>query len=105
AGPSQPGPTRTPLCWTQPGPAHLIHWIHFNHSMREPSAVIPVTAEVGEDGMAHSRRWCVFGPMESSPGAVARCAAPLRREGGVEAMLVPLGRRRRTPTGSRCSAH
>jgi integrase len=28
------------------GPGHLIHWIHFNHSMREPSAVIPVTADV-----------------------------------------------------------
>jgi hypothetical protein len=35
------------------GPGHLIHWIHFNHSMREPSAVIPVTAEVDEDGLVH----------------------------------------------------
>jgi hypothetical protein len=34
-------------------PGHLIHWIHFNHSMREPSAVIPVTAEVDEDGLVH----------------------------------------------------
>src|SRR5258705_4127499 len=35
------------------GPGHLIHWIHFNHSMREPSAVIPVTAEIDEDGLVH----------------------------------------------------
>jgi hypothetical protein len=35
------------------GPGHLIHWIHFNHSMREPSAVIPVTAEVAADGLVH----------------------------------------------------
>ena len=35
------------------GPGHLIHWIHFNHSMQEPSAVIPVSAEVDEDGLAH----------------------------------------------------
>jgi hypothetical protein len=35
------------------GPGHLIHWIHFNHSMREPSEVIPVTAEVDEDGLVH----------------------------------------------------
>src|SRR5258705_7779454 len=35
------------------GPGHLIHWIHFNHSMREPSAVIPVTAEVDADGLVH----------------------------------------------------
>jgi hypothetical protein len=35
------------------GPGHLIHWIHFNHSMREPSAVIPVTAEVDDDGLVH----------------------------------------------------
>ncbi len=34
-------------------PGHLVHWIHFNHSMREPSAVIPVTAEVDDDGMVH----------------------------------------------------
>ena len=27
-------------------PGHQIHWIHFNHSMREPSVVIPVTAVV-----------------------------------------------------------
>jgi hypothetical protein len=32
-------------------PGHLIHWIHFNHSMREPSAVIPVTASVDDDGL------------------------------------------------------
>ena len=32
---------------------HLIHWIHFNHSMREPSAVIPVTAVVDDDGLVH----------------------------------------------------
>jgi hypothetical protein len=30
------------------GPGHLIHWIHFNHSIREPSVVIPVTAVVDE---------------------------------------------------------
>jgi hypothetical protein len=34
-------------------PGHLIHWIHFNHSMREPSEVIPVTAEVDGDGRVH----------------------------------------------------
>jgi hypothetical protein len=32
---------------------HLIHWIHFNHSMWEPSAVVPVTAEVDDDGLVH----------------------------------------------------
>jgi hypothetical protein len=31
-------------------PGHLIHWIHFNHSMREPEPVIPVTASVDDDG-------------------------------------------------------
>jgi hypothetical protein len=35
------------------GPGHLVHWIHFNHSMREPSAVIPVTGVVDEDGLVH----------------------------------------------------
>ena len=35
------------------GPGHQIHWIHFNHSMREPSAVIPVTAVVDDDGVVH----------------------------------------------------
>jgi len=35
------------------GPGHLIHWIHFNHSMREPSVVIPVTAVVDDDGLVH----------------------------------------------------
>jgi hypothetical protein len=35
------------------GPGHLIHWIHFNHSVQEPSAVIAVTAEVEEDGRVH----------------------------------------------------
>ena len=34
-------------------PGHLIHWIHFNHSMREPSVVIPVTATVDDDGLLH----------------------------------------------------
>jgi hypothetical protein len=34
------------------GPGHQIHWIHFNHSMREPSVVIPVTASV-DDGVVH----------------------------------------------------
>jgi hypothetical protein len=34
-------------------PGHLIHWIHFNHSMREPSAVIPVTAVVDDNGLVH----------------------------------------------------
>jgi hypothetical protein len=33
------------------GPGHLVHWIHFNHSMREPGAVTPVTAAVAEDGL------------------------------------------------------
>jgi hypothetical protein len=32
-------------------PGHQIHWIQFNHSMREPSAVIPVTAAVDDDGV------------------------------------------------------
>jgi hypothetical protein len=35
------------------GPGHLIHWIHFNHPMREPSVVIPVTASVDDDGLVH----------------------------------------------------
>ena len=34
-------------------PGHQIHWIHFNHSMREPSEVIPVTASVDDDGLVH----------------------------------------------------
>jgi len=34
-------------------PGHQIHWIHFNHSMREPSVVIPVTASVDDDGLVH----------------------------------------------------
>lgn len=32
---------------------HLIHWIHFKHSMREPCVVIPVTATVEDDGLVH----------------------------------------------------
>ncbi len=32
---------------------HQIHWIHFNHSMREPAEVIPVTASVDDDGLVH----------------------------------------------------
>jgi hypothetical protein len=32
---------------------HQVHWIHFNHSMREPSPVIPVTALVDDDGLVH----------------------------------------------------
>ena len=35
------------------GPGHQIHWIHFNHSMREPSVVIPATASVDDDGLVH----------------------------------------------------
>jgi len=35
------------------GPGHQIHWIHFNHSVREPSEVIPVTASVDDDGLVH----------------------------------------------------
>ncbi|MGE5697672.1 MAG: hypothetical protein ACM4D3_21280 [Candidatus Sericytochromatia bacterium] len=35
------------------GPGHQIHWIHFNHSMREPSTVIPVTAVVTDDGFVY----------------------------------------------------
>jgi hypothetical protein len=35
------------------GPGHQVHWIHFNHSMREPSVVIPVTAVVDDDGLVH----------------------------------------------------
>ena len=34
-------------------PGHQIHWIQFNHSMREPSPVIPVTAVVDDDGLVH----------------------------------------------------
>jgi hypothetical protein len=34
-------------------PGHLIHWIHFKLSMREPSVVIPVTASVDDDGLVH----------------------------------------------------
>ncbi len=34
-------------------PGHQVHWIHFNHSMREPSVVIPVTAAVDEDALVH----------------------------------------------------
>jgi len=33
------------------GRGHQIYWIHFNHSMREPSVVIPVTASVDDDGL------------------------------------------------------
>jgi hypothetical protein len=33
-------------------PGHQIHCIHFNHSMREPSEVIPITASV-DDGLVH----------------------------------------------------
>ena len=44
------------------GPGHEIHWIHFNHSMREPAVVIPVTASVDDDGLCTSRAmtslWC-----------------------------------------------
>ena len=36
------------------GPGHQIHWIHFNHSMREPSVVIPVTAVVDDYGARRS---------------------------------------------------
>jgi hypothetical protein len=35
------------------GPGHLMHWIHFNHSMREPGAVIAVTAAVDDDGLVN----------------------------------------------------
>jgi hypothetical protein len=35
------------------GPGHQIHWIHFNHSMREPSVVIPVTAVLDDGGLVH----------------------------------------------------
>jgi hypothetical protein len=35
------------------GPGHQVHWIQFNHSMREPSVVIPVTAVVDDDGVVH----------------------------------------------------
>ena len=34
-------------------PGHQIHWVHFNHSMREPSVVIPVTASVDDDALVH----------------------------------------------------
>jgi hypothetical protein len=34
-------------------PGHLIHWIHFNHSMRESGPVNPVTAAVHDDGLVH----------------------------------------------------
>ena len=34
-------------------PGHQIRWIHFNHSMREPSVVVPVTASVDDDGQVH----------------------------------------------------
>jgi len=38
-------------------PGHQIHWIHFNHSMREPSIVIPVTAvETQGPDLASERR-------------------------------------------------
>jgi hypothetical protein len=40
---------RCELC----GPGRQIHWIHFNHSMREPSVVIPVTAVVDGHGLVH----------------------------------------------------
>jgi hypothetical protein len=35
------------------GTGHQIRWIHFNHSMRQPSVVIPVTAVVDVDGLVH----------------------------------------------------
>jgi hypothetical protein len=34
-------------------PGHQVHWIHFNHSMREPSPAIPVAAVVDDDGLVH----------------------------------------------------
>ena len=35
------------------GPGHQVHWIHFNHSMREPWVIIPVTAVIDDDGIVH----------------------------------------------------
>ena len=73
-------------------PGHQIHWIHFNHSMREPSAVIPVTASVADDGLVHIEgddlslvRW------NHRPALVRAALATLRREGRLEAPLVPPG--------------
>jgi hypothetical protein len=37
------------------GPGYQIHWIHFNHSMREPSVLIPATAVVDDDGLVAHR--------------------------------------------------
>jgi hypothetical protein len=34
-------------------PGHMIHWIHFNHSMRQPGPVTPVSAAVDDDGLVH----------------------------------------------------
>ena len=74
------------------GPGHQIHWIHFNHSMREPSVVIPVTASVDDDGLVHIEgddlslvRW------NHRPAAGASRAGTLRRESGLETPLVPPG--------------
>jgi hypothetical protein len=63
------------------GPGHLIHWIHFNHSMREPSAVIPVTAEVDEDGLVHIEGDDVSSVRWNHRPALLRDA--LRRFGGM----------------------
>ena len=34
-------------------PGHRVHWIHFNHSMRKPSKVIPATATVDDHDLVH----------------------------------------------------
>lgn len=33
------------------GPGHLVHWIQYKHSVREPGPVIPVTASLDDDGV------------------------------------------------------
>ena len=81
------------------GPGHLIHWIHFNHSMREPSVVIPVTAVVDDAGLVHIEgddlslvRW------NHRP---ALLHAALQRFGGMADWKPPLAR----PRGPRGSVH
>jgi hypothetical protein len=62
-------------------PGHLIHWIYFNHSMREPSVVIPVTAVVDEDGVVHIEGDGLFLVRWNHRAALLR--ATLHRFGGM----------------------
>jgi hypothetical protein len=62
-------------------PGHQIHWIHFNHSLREPSAVIPVTASVDDDGLVHIEGNDLYLVLWNHRPALVRAA--LERFGGM----------------------